>query len=148
MQNSACLTTFLSMMLNGLNVISSSCIPKRTGWEFTSFLSCHFLSTPLFSLRLKICPLLPGLHMQRSAQQQCLMKILSMREREVLKQLKKDPSATIVASIHLSGAIAVGSVMRLNFGRGEHGLPHFYYCSVAKWILQFHSDPLFSLVQW
>ena len=35
--------------------------------------------------------------------------------------------------------------MRLNFGKGEHGLPHFYYCSVGKWILQFHSDPLFAL---
>ena len=27
--------------------------------------------------------------------------------------------------------------MRLNFGKGEYGLPHFYYCSVAKRILQF-----------
>ena len=35
--------------------------------------------------------------------------------------------------------------MRLNFGKGEHSLPHFYYCSVAKWILQFYSDPLFVL---
>ena len=30
--------------------------------------------------------------------------------------------------------------MQLNFGKGKHCLPHFYYCSVAKWILQFHSD--------
>ena len=28
----------------------------------------------------------------------------------------------------------------LNFGKGKHSFPHFYYCSVAKWILQFHSD--------
>ena len=35
--------------------------------------------------------------------------------------------------------------MRLNFGKGEHGRPHLYYCSVAEWILQFHSDPLFAL---
>ena len=31
----------------------------------------------------------PGLHVQRSAGQQSLMKILSLRERQVLKQLKK-----------------------------------------------------------
>ena len=41
---------------------------------------------------------LPGLHVRRSAWQQSLVKILSLREREVLKQLKKDPSATKVAS--------------------------------------------------
>ena len=35
--------------------------------------------------------------------------------------------------------------MRLNFGKGEYGLPHFYYSSVAKWILQFHSDLLFNM---
>ena len=35
--------------------------------------------------------------------------------------------------------------MQLNFGKGEHGRPHFYSCSVAEWILQFHSDPLFAL---
>ena len=32
--------------------------------------------------------------------------------------------------------------MQLNFGKGKHCLPHFYYCSVAKWILQFHSNLL------
>ena len=35
--------------------------------------------------------------------------------------------------------------MQLNFDKGEHGLPHFYSCSVAKWILQFHSDLLSTL---
>ena len=35
--------------------------------------------------------------------------------------------------------------MQLNFGKGVHCLPHFYYCSVSKWILQFHSDLLFAL---
>ena len=54
-QNSACLTIFLSMMLIGLDVISGSCISKLIGWKFTSFVSCHFLSTPLFSLHLKTC---------------------------------------------------------------------------------------------
>ena len=52
-QNCACLTTFLSTMLIGLNVISSSCVSKLSGQKFTSFLCCHFLSMPLFSLQLK-----------------------------------------------------------------------------------------------
>ena len=42
-------------MLTGLNVIASSCISKLIGQKFTSFLHCHFLSTPLFSLWLKTC---------------------------------------------------------------------------------------------
>ena len=72
--------------------------------------------------------------------QQSLIKILSLKEREVLKQLKKDPSATVVASVRLTGATVAGSVNAtgLIFGKGEHGVPHFHYCSVAKWILQFH----------
>ena len=86
------------------------------GIHFLSKLSLPFYTFVFTSAENML--LLPGLHMQRSAQQQCLMKILLMKEREVLKYLKKDPSATIVAN-----------VMGLNFGRGEHGLPHFYYCS-------------------
>ena len=35
--------------------------------------------------------------------------------------------------------------MRLNFGKGLHGLPHFCYCSVAKWILPFHNDLHFAM---
>ena len=35
--------------------------------------------------------------------------------------------------------------MRLNFGKGEHNILHFYYCSAAKWISQFHSCLLFTL---
>ena len=48
-------TTFLSVMLIGLNVISGSCIAELFGQTFTSFLSCYFLSMPLFSLQLKTC---------------------------------------------------------------------------------------------
>ena len=77
----ACLTTFLSTIQIGLHVISGSCILKLTGQKFTSFLCCYFLSMPLFSLWLKTC--------QTSAPQQSLTKILSLWEREVLKQLKK-----------------------------------------------------------
>ena len=43
-QNCACLTTFLSTMLIGLNVISGSCVSKQIGQKFSSFLCCHFLS--------------------------------------------------------------------------------------------------------
>ena len=67
------------------------------------------------------------------------------RERDI-KAVEKDLSATIVASIHSIGATVVGKV-RLNFGGkgGDYGLPHFHYCLVAKWILQFYSDLLFAL---
>ena len=34
--------------------------------------------------------------------------------------------------------------MRLNFGKGEYGVSHFYCCSVTKWILKFHNDLLFA----
>ena len=52
-RKTACLATFLSTMLIGLNVISGSCVSKLIGQKFTSFLCCHFLSMPLFSLQLK-----------------------------------------------------------------------------------------------
>ena len=77
-------------MLISLNVISGSCISKLIGQKFTFFLRCHFLSTlPAFVFTsAENILLLPGLHMQRSAWQQSLIKIL-LREREVLKHLKK-----------------------------------------------------------
>ena len=50
MQNSACLTTFLSTMRIGLSVISGSCISKLTGWKFTSFLSSHLCQCQMFSV--------------------------------------------------------------------------------------------------
>ena len=117
MQNSACLTTFLSAMLIGLNVISGSCISKLIGLKFASFISCHFLSKPLLSLLLGL-----QLHMQRSAWQQNLMKMLLLREREVIKAAEKDPSTTIVTSVHSTGAAVVGSI---NFGKGRTWPPSF-----------------------
>ena len=52
--------------------------------------------------------LLPGLHVQRCTRQQSLMTILSLRERERnIKAAEKDLSATVVASIHSTGATAV-----------------------------------------
>ena len=110
MQNSACLTTFLSAMLIGFNVISGSCISKLIGLKFASFISCHFLSKPPLSLLLGL-----QLHVQRSASQQNLMKILLLREREVIKAAEKDLSTTIVTSVHSTGATVVGSVNATEF---------------------------------
>ena len=86
-------------------------------WSEIHFLSkLSLLSTSLFSLRLKACRFyLAGLHVRRSALQQSLMKILPLRERKVLKQLKKDPSATVVASVRSIDATVVGSVNATEF---------------------------------
>ena len=64
--------------------------------------------------------LVPGLYVRRSAWQQSLVKILSLRERELLKQLKKDPSATVVA-----GATVVGSVNATEFWQRQTLTPSF-----------------------
>ena len=69
--------------------------------------------------------LLPGLHVWRSAQQQSLMKILSLRKREVLKQLKKITSATVLASVHSTGAPAVGSINVTEFWQRRIHPPSF-----------------------
>ena len=53
--------------------------------HFLSKLSLHFYVF-VFTLAKNM---LPGLQVRRSAWQQILMKILSLREREVLKQLKR-----------------------------------------------------------
>ena len=96
-------------------------------WSEIHFLSkLSLLSTSLFSLRLKACRFyLAGLHVRRSARQQSLMKILPLREREVLKQLKKDPSATVVASLRSTGAAVVGSVNATEFWQRRTRSPSF-----------------------
>ena len=96
-------------------------------WSEIHFLSkLSLLSTSLFSLRLKACRFyLAGLHVRRSARQQSLMKILPLREREVLKQLKKDPSATVVASVRSTGATVVGSVNATEFWQRRTRSPSF-----------------------
>ena len=53
------------------------------------------------------------------------MKILPLREREVLKQLKKDPSATVVASVRPTGATVVGSVNATEFWQRRTRSPSF-----------------------
>ena len=96
-------------------------------WSEIHFLSkLLLLSTSLFSLRLKKCRFyLAGLHVRRSARQQSLMKILPLREREVLKQLKKDPNATVVASVRSTGATVVGSVNATEFWQRRTRSPSF-----------------------
>ena len=91
-------------MLTDLNVISGSCISKLTGptIHFFSMLSFPFYAFVFTSAENML--LLPGLYVQRSARQQSLMKVLSLKKREVIKAAEKDPSATIVASICLTGA--------------------------------------------
>ena len=53
------------------------------------------------------------------------MKILPLREREVLKQLKKDPSATVVAGVRSTGATVVGSVNATEFWQRRTRSPSF-----------------------
>ena len=64
----------------------------KTNWSKIHILSK--LSLPFYTFvftSAEFFSLLPGLYMQKSTQQQSLIKILSLREREVLKQLKKIP---------------------------------------------------------
>ena len=134
-------------MLIGLNVVSGSCISKLIGGKFSSFLilCCHFFSMPLFLLQLKTCCFLPGLYVRWSAQQHSLMKILLLRKREVLQQLKKITRATVLASIHSTGVTVVGSVNVTEFWQRGTQSPSLYYCSVTNWILQLQSDLSFVL---
>ena len=51
-----CLLTYIPVRdADWFKLISVICISKLIGRKFTSFLSCHFFSMPLFSLRLKTC---------------------------------------------------------------------------------------------
>ena len=137
-------------MLTGLNVVSGSCISKLIGWKFSSFLilSCHFLSKPLFSFWMKnVSFSFTWLSCVKKCSAAKSDENIIVEGEKNIKAAEKDPSATIVASVCSTGATVAGSIntTELISGKGEHGLPHFYYCSVAKWMLQFHSDPLFAL---
>ena len=98
------------------------CISMLTGRKFTSFLSCHFLSTSLFSLRMKTCRFyLAGLHVRRCARQQNLRwKYYRWRRERRIKAAEKDPSATVVA-----GATVVGSVNATEFWQRQTLTPSF-----------------------
>jgi len=62
----------------------------KADWSEIHFLSALSLLFYAFVFTLaENMSLLPGLHVPRSTWQQSLMKILSLREREGLKQLKK-----------------------------------------------------------
>ena len=130
-------------MLIGLNVISGSCISKLIGGKFTSFLHYHFLSMPLFSLRLKTCHFYLTRVKKRSAAKSD--ENIIVEEERSTKAAEKDTSAIVLASVCLTGATVVGSVNTTEFWQRRIRPPSFYYCSVAKWILQFHSDLLFVL---
>ena len=57
---------------------------------------------------------------------------------------EKDLSATVVAGIRTTGATDVGRVLQPNYlKRGDRGLPHFYYCSVANWY--YNSTVIYTL---
>ena len=83
----------------------------KADWSEIHFLSK--LSLPFYAFvftSAENMSLLPGLHVGRSARQQSLIKILSLRGREIFKAAQKDPSATVVASVRSTGATVVGSV--------------------------------------
>ena len=110
MQNSACPTTFLSAMLIGLNVVSSSCISKQIGRKFTSFLRWHFLSTPWFLHQLKTCRVYLVYMSTEVLGSKVWWKYYCWGRQKLLKHAEKDSSATIVASIRLAGVTIVGSI--------------------------------------
>ena len=93
-------------------------------WSEIHFLSklslpfCAFVFTLAENLSL-----LPGLHMQRSAQQQSLMKIVE-GERSI-KAAEKDPSTTVVASICSTDAAVVGSINATEFWQRRTRPPSF-----------------------
>jgi len=108
------------------------CLPNHIPVRNADWFKCHFwqlyfkadwseihfistLSFPFYAFVLtwaeNISLVLPGLHVWRSTWQQSLRKISPLRERKrSIKAAKKDPSATIVASIHSTGATGVGSI--------------------------------------
>ena len=97
-------------MLISLNVISGS--SKLIGRKFTSFLSCRFISTSLFSLRLKTCYL-------AYTAKKCLAanfdeNIIVEGERSI-KAAEK--ILAIVASVRSTGATVVGGINVTEFGQ-------------------------------
>ena len=101
MQNSACLTTFLSAMLIGLNVISCSCISKMIGWKFTFQAVTSFV---------RLCFHFGRKHVAftwRTCAKKCSAaksdENITEGERSI-KAAETDPSATLVASVHSTGA--------------------------------------------
>ena len=69
--------------------------------------------------------LLPGLQVCRSAWQQSLVKVLLLRETEVIKTAEKDSSATIVTSVCLADVTVVGSINTTEFWQRQTQPPSF-----------------------
>ena len=114
MQNSACLTTLLSVMLIGFKCCFWQ-LYFKPDWSEICFLST--LSFPFYAFVFSLAEnvsLLPGLHVQRSTRQRSLIKNIVEGERSI-KAAQKDPSATIVASICLTSATVVGSINATEF---------------------------------
>ena len=99
-KHTTCLTTFLSTMLTGLKVISSSCISKPTGQKFTSFLRLRFHSSWKHVT----------FNWFTHAKKHLAMK--SDEGERSIKATETDPSATIVASVHSTGATVVVVVLQ------------------------------------
>ena len=112
-------------MLIGLNVISGSCISKLIGRKFTSFLSCHFLSTSVFTSAENMS-LLPGwlTRAKKRSAAKSDENITVDGERNI-KAAEKDPSATVVASVRSTGATVVGSVNATEFWQRRTRSPSF-----------------------
>ena len=124
-------------MLVGLNVSSGSCISELIGEKFTSFLHlCFHLSWKHVDFNWLT-------HTKKLSAAKSDKNII--QEERSIKAAEKDPSVTIVASACLTGPTVVGCVNVTEFGKCKYGLPHFYFCSIAKCILQFHSGWLFAL---
>ena len=135
------LLAFLSVMLIGLNVISGNCISKLIGrislpfYIVISFLClCFYFSWK----HVTFTWLTPA---KKCSAAKCDENIIVEGERSI-NAAEKNPGATIVTSIHSACAAVVGSVNATKFGQRWTRHPSFYYCSVAKWILQFHSGLL------
>ena len=77
--------------------------------------------------------------------EECPRTSCTPHEHRALKAVEKDPSATVVANVRLTGATVVGSVNATEFWQRRTRPPSFLLLSVAQWILEFLTDPLFAL---
>ena len=117
-------------MLTGLNVISSTCISKLIGRKITSFLRCHFLNTPLFSLRLKTCHFYLVYTYEEALGRKSYENVIVEGERSI-KVAEKDPSATVVANVRSTSATVVGSINATEFWQ-RRTQPHSFLLLLSR----------------
>ena len=118
--NSAFLTTFLSAMLIGLNVASGSCILKLIGQKFIFFLCLCFH----FSWKHVVFTWLTHAKKRSAAVWWKWYHWGRERERSI-KAAEKYRSATIVASMHSTGATVVDSINATEFCLRQTQSPSF-----------------------